>query len=154
MILKVWPKTHTSSNWRIHVLFSFVWNDRILKWSTSTSRTDLDFKTFGYWLCRRRRTHKLSADSTRFLARFSFELILLYGFDPKLGTDQLVCRYMLYHACYGYGQLWLWPKKTFSRHLIMGVFKCSTFVVCIEVKDIGKPKTMEVDDSWTKIYWS
>ena len=43
---------------------------------------------------------------------------------------------------FGYGQ-----KKTFSRHLIMGVFKCSTFVVCIEVKDIGKPKTMEVDDS-------
>ena len=56
--------------------------------------------------CRRGRTffnlvptHKLGADNTRILAKFSFEFILLYELAPKLGADQSVCRYMFSRAC-------------------------------------------------------
>ena len=44
-------------------------------------------------------TRKLGADNTRILAKFSFELILLYVFAPELGADQSVCRYMFSRAC-------------------------------------------------------
>ena len=42
---------------------------------------------------------KLGADNIRILAKFSFELILLYIFAPEVGADQSVCRYTFCRAC-------------------------------------------------------
>jgi len=45
-------------------------------------------------------TCKLDSKNTRILAKFSFELNLLYEFASKLGADQSVCWYMFSRACY------------------------------------------------------
>ena len=42
--------------------------------------------------------HKLGADNTRILAKFSFELIILYVFAPELVADQSVCQYTFSRA--------------------------------------------------------
>ena len=44
--------------------------------------------------------HKLGANNIRILAKFSFELILLYGFATELGADQSVCLYTFSRACH------------------------------------------------------